>query len=219
MSKTPKGAILQRDKETYAIVPRIPMGVLTPGILENLAKVARKYKVRIIKITSGQRIALVGIKPGDVDNAWKDLTMEVGPAEGLCVHYVQACPGTETCKFGQRDSLGLAAKVEKSYVGKQGYIPAKTKIGISGCKLCCAESYLRDIGAIAAPEGWTVVVGGNSGGRPRIGDVIAEKLSEEQTIELIKKCLDYYSKNANPRERMPRFIQRIGIEEFKKAGL
>ena len=219
MSKTPSGAILQRDKETYAIVPRIPMGVLTPEILENLAKVARKYKVRIIKITSGQRIALVGIKPGDVDNAWKDLTMEVGPAEGLCVHYVQACPGTETCKFGQRDSLGLASRIEKMYVGKEDFIPAKTKFGISGCRLNCAESFLRDIGAYAAPEGWTVVVGGNSGGRPRIGDVIAEKLSEEQTLELIKKCLDYYSKNANPRERMPRFIQRIGIEEFKKAVL
>jgi NAD(P)H-nitrite reductase large subunit len=219
MSKTPKGAILQRDKETYAIVPRIPMGVLTPGILENLAKVARKYKVRIIKITSGQRIALVGIKPGDVDNAWKDLTMEVGPAEGLCVHYVQACPGTETCKFGQRDSLGLASRIEKMYVGKEDFIPAKTKFGISGCRLNCAESFLRDIGAYAAPDGWTVIVGGNSGGRPRIGDVIAEKLSEEQTLELIKKCLDYYSKNARARERLPRFIQRIGIEEFKKSVL
>ena len=219
MSKIPKGAILQRDKETYAIVPRIPMGVLTPGILENLAKVARKYKVRIIKITSGQRIAFVGIKPGDVDNAWKDLSMEVGPAEGLCVHYVQACPGTETCKFGQRDSLGLATRIEKIYVGKEDFIPAKTKFGISGCRLNCAESFLRDIGAYAAPEGWTVVVGGNSGGRPRIGDVIAENLGEEQTLELIKKCLDYYSKNARARERLPRFIQRIGIEEFKKSVL
>ena len=219
MSEDPKGAILQRDKETYAIVPRIPMGILTPEILENLAKVARKYKVRIIKITSGQRIALVGIKPQDIDNAWNDLGMDVGPAEGLCVHYVQACPGTETCKFGQRDSLGLAAKIEKMYVGKRDFIPAKTKFGISGCKLNCGESYVRDIGAFATPDGWTVVIGGNSGGRPRIGDIIAEDLSEEDALDLIKKCLDYYSKNAKPRERIPRFIQRIGIKEFKKAVL
>jgi len=219
MSEGPKGAILQRDKETYAIVPRIPMGILTPEILENLAKVARKYKVRIIKITSGQRIALVGIKPQDIDNAWKDLGMEVGPAEGLCVHYVQACPGTETCKFGQRDSIGLAAKIENMYVGKKDFIPAKTKFGISGCKLNCGESYVRDIGAFATPDGWTVVVGGNSGGRPRIGDIIAEDLLEEDALDLIKKCLDFYSKNAKPRERLPRFIQRISIEEFKKAVL
>ena len=219
MTEGPKGAILQRDKETYAIVPRIPMGVLTPEILENLAKVARKYNVRIIKITSGQRIALVGIRPQDVDSAWNDLEMEVGPAEGLCVHYVQACPGTETCKFGQGDSLTLAAKIEKLYVGKKDFIPAKTKFGISGCKLNCAESFVRDIGAFATPDGWTVVVGGNSGGRPRIGDVIAEKFSDDETIELMKRILDYYAKNARQRERLPRFIERVGAEEFKKAVL
>jgi NAD(P)H-nitrite reductase large subunit len=219
MSEGPRGAILQRDKRTYAVVPRIPMGVLTPEILERLARIARKYNVRIVKITSGQRIALVGIKPEDVENAWNDLEMDVGPAEGLCVHYVQACPGTETCKFGQGDSLALAARIEKMYVGKKDYVPAKTKVGVSGCRLCCAESYLRDIGAFAAPDGWTVIVGGNSGGRPRIGDVIAEKLSDDEAFALIEKCLDYYSKNAKPKERMPRFIQRIGIEEFKKAVL
>jgi NAD(P)H-nitrite reductase large subunit len=30
MEEGPRGAILQKDKKTYAIVPRIPMGVLTP---------------------------------------------------------------------------------------------------------------------------------------------------------------------------------------------
>ena len=141
MTETLEGAILQRDKETYAIVPRLPMGVLTPEILEKLASVARKYNVRIIKITSGQRIALVGLKPEDVNKAWEDLKMDVGPAEGLCVHYVQACPGTETCKFGQGDSLGLASRIEKMYVGKKDVIHAKTKFGISGCRLNCAESF------------------------------------------------------------------------------
>lgn len=219
MAEEPKGAILQRDKKTYAIVPRIPMGVLTPEILEALAKVSRKYNVRIIKITSGQRIALVGLSPEDVEKAWTDLAMDVGPAEGLCVHYVQACPGTVTCKFGQGDSLGLAAKVEQGYVGKQDVIPAKTKIGVSGCRLCCAESYLRDIGAVAEPDGWKIIVGGNSGGRPRIGDLIAEKLTDEQALALIEKCLDYYAKNSKPRERLPRFIDRIGIDVFKKDVL
>lgn len=214
-----KGAILQRDKKTYAIVPRIPMGLLTPDILEKLAKVARKYSVPIIKITSGQRIALVGIKPEDVESIWNDLQMDVGPAEGLCVHYVQACPGIETCKFGQGDSLSLADKIEKWYVGMKDTVPAKTKIGISGCRLNCAESFLRDFGAFAAPDGWSFVVGGNSGGRPRIGNVIAEKLDDDGVIELLKRCIDFYSRNARPRERMPRFIERIGIEEFKKEVL
>ena len=54
MADHPKGAILQRDKQTYAIVPRTPLGILTPDDLESLARVARKYQIPVIKITSGQ---------------------------------------------------------------------------------------------------------------------------------------------------------------------
>lgn len=39
MSDNPKGAILQRDKQTYAIVPRTPVGLVTPDDLENIARI------------------------------------------------------------------------------------------------------------------------------------------------------------------------------------
>jgi NAD(P)H-nitrite reductase large subunit len=217
MDERPRGAILQRDKQSYALVPRIPMGILTPEILEKMAAAARKYSVSVIKITSAQRIALVGVKRADVEAVWEELGMDVGPAEGACVHYVQACPGMLFCKFGQGDSLGLAGRIENEFVGKGYPLPAKTKISVSGCKLNCAESYLRDIGAFPVPKkGWCVVVGGNSGGRPRIGDVAAEGLTDEEAFERIKKCLEYYAGHAKNKERMPRFVQRVGIDEFKR---
>ena len=219
MEKAAKGAILQRDKKTYAIVARVPMGIITPENLENMAKVARKYNIPAIKITSGQRIAFIGLNPEDIDSVWQDLGMGIGPAEGPCIHYVQACPGSILCKFGQQDSLGLAKKLEKLYVGKENSIPAKTKIGISGCKLNCAESFLRDFGAFGTSKGWSIVAGGNSGGRPRIGDMIAEDLSEEQALEFFRKCFEVYARFANGKERMPNLSRRTSIEEFKKAVL
>lgn len=212
-----QGAFIQRDKQTYAIVPRTPMGLVTPDVLENIAAVARKHQVPIIKITSAQRMALVGIKPESVGQIWKELGMGVGPAVEICVHYVQACPGTAVCRFGIQDSLGLGGKLEELFVGME--LPAKAKIGISGCPMNCGEGYVRDFGAFGKKSGWTVMFGGNSGGKPRIGDVIAEDLSTEDVIELAKKCFDYYRSNAKQRERTARFIERIGIEEFKKAVL
>jgi len=217
MEDRPRGAFIQRDKKTYAIVPRTPMGLVTPDILENIARVVRKYNIPVLKITSAQRMALVGLKPEIVDQAWKELGMGVGPAVEICVHYVQACPGNTLCKFGIQDSLGLGAKLEKLFVGMD--IPAKAKIGISGCPFNCGESYLRDFGAFGKKSGWTVIFGGNSGGKPRIGDVIAEKLTEEEVIELAKKCFNYYGANAKKKERTARFIERIGIDEFKKNVL
>ncbi len=42
----PKGAILQRDKETYAIVPRIPGGLTSFENLREMTNVIEKYKSR-----------------------------------------------------------------------------------------------------------------------------------------------------------------------------
>ena len=217
MSEKLKGAFIQRDKKTYAVVPRTPMGMLTPVILENIAEVARKYEIPIIKITSGQRIALVGLKPEIIDDVWKELGMDAAPAVQLCVHYVQACPGNAVCKFGVRDSLGLGGKLEELFVGME--LPAKVKIGISGCPLNCGEGYMRDLGAFGKKSGWTVMFGGNAGGRPRIGDVIAKGIDEKEVIDLAKRCFEYYRNNGKKSERTARFINRIGIEEFKKAVL
>jgi NAD(P)H-nitrite reductase large subunit len=212
-----QGAILQRDKQTYAIVPRMPMGLVTPDILENIAKVARKHQIPIIKITSAQRMALVGISPESIDQIWQELGLTVGPAVGVCVNYVQACPGTAVCKFGVQDSLGFGGKLEELFVGKE--MPGKVKIGISGCPMNCGEGYVKDFGAFGKKSGWSIVFGGNAGAKPRIADVIAEGLSTEQAIELAQRCFDYYQSNAKPKERSARFIERIGIEEFKKAVL
>jgi len=217
MPDIPKGAILQRDKETYAIVPRTPLGLVSPEDLERIVKVTRKYRIPVIKITSGQRFALVGIKKDDVDKIWEDLGMDVGKATELCLHYVQACPGTAVCKFGVQDSLGLAMEIEKFFSGMD--LPAKVKIGVSGCPFCCGESFVRDIGILGKKKGWTFIVGGSSARRPRIGDVLVEDLSGEEIINLTKKILEYYQDKAKKRERMARFVDRVGIENLKEVIL
>lgn len=215
MDDTPNGAILQRDKTTYAIVPRTPVGLVTPNNLENIAAVARKFNIPVIKITSGQRFALVGIKREDLDDVWRELGMDVGRATELCLHYVQACPGTTLCKFGKQDSLGLGQKIEEFFIGMD--LPAKVKIGISGCQFCCSESFVRDIGVFGRKTGWNLVVGGSSTRRPRIGDLIREKIPDDEVIPLVKQILEFYRKNAKKRERMAKFVTRIGIEKVKGA--
>ena len=60
------------------------------------------------------------------------------------------------------------------------------------------------------------MTGGNSARRPRIGDIIAENIEKEDAINLTKRCLEYYEVNGKKKERTARFIERIGIEEFKK---
>jgi len=215
--KIPKGAILQRDKETYAIVPRIPGGLAKLDNFKDVVKVVEKYDIPIIKITSGHRLALVGMKAEVVNDIWQDLKMDMGKATELCLHYVQACPGNVVCKYGVQDSLGLGIEIEDFFLGME--LPAKVKIGISGCPFCCGESFVRDIGMFGKKKGWTVIFGGNSARRPRIGDIIAEDVEKETAISLTKRCLEYYAANGKKKERTARFIERTGIEAMKNAVL
>ena len=46
-------------------------------------------------------------------------------------HYVQTCPGTDWCKFGQQDAMALAAALEDKF-GRLA-TPAKIKLEISDC--------------------------------------------------------------------------------------
>jgi NAD(P)H-nitrite reductase large subunit len=214
---TPHNAILQRDKQTYAIVPRIPGGLIHRDHLRAIASVVEKYDIPIVKITSGQRLALVGLTKEQLADVYTELGMEPGKATELCLHYVQACPGTEVCTFGVRDSLGFGIRLENILADQA--LPAKLKIGISGCQFCCAESFVRDIGMVGKKNGWTVVIGGHSGNRPRVGDIVGTDLSDEQAVRIATKFLEYYLANARKKERTSRFVERVGIEEVKKQLL
>ncbi len=78
-----KGAVLQRDKKSYAIVPHIPIGIVTPEQLKKIAEVAEKYELAALKLTSACRIAMVGFKEENIDQAWADLGMGPGAAVGI----------------------------------------------------------------------------------------------------------------------------------------
>src|SRR3972149_7940457 len=107
-----KGVIIQRDKQTYAVAPHIPGGVVKPETLRKLADVAEKYGAAALKITSAARIAIVGLKEEDVDNVWSELGMSRGYALGLCGRGGKARPGTTFCEPGLQDSLGIGLKLD-----------------------------------------------------------------------------------------------------------
>jgi len=209
-----KGAVLQRDKETYAIAPHLTAGLVTPEILRNIADVAEKYNAAAIKVTGAQRIALVGLKEEDLDSAWSDLGMDPGAAIGLCVRSVKICPGTTFCKRGLQDSVAVGSKLDELYHGRN--LPNKLKIGVSGCPHSCADSAFKDIGLIGGGKGWMIYVGGKGGAKPRIADRIALCVSEEKIYDLIEKIILVYNENATPKERLGDYIDRVSIDTFKE---
>lgn len=85
-----KGAAVQRDFETFAIIPYIPGGIVNPDTLRRIADVAEKYNPKLIKMNSEHRLGFYGIKEEDIDNIWKDLGMEPGGFIGKCVRLLSS---------------------------------------------------------------------------------------------------------------------------------
>jgi NAD(P)H-nitrite reductase large subunit len=210
-----KGAILQRDKQTYAVAPHLPCGVISPGTLRKIADVAEKYGCAACKVTSAARIALVGLKEEDIDAVWADLGMDPGAAVGLCVRSIKACPGTTFCKRGQQDSLGIGMKLDETYHGME--LPGKLKMGVSGCPNQCAETGIKDLGLLGTAKGWKVLVGGCGGGRPRVADQLTQGLSDDEALAMVGNVVEYFKANAKPKERMGRLIDRLGLDHIKQA--
>ncbi|MBW2252287.1 MAG: NAD(P)/FAD-dependent oxidoreductase, partial [Deltaproteobacteria bacterium] len=197
------------------IAPHIPCGVVSPDLLRKLADVAEKYEAQAIKLTGAARIAIVGLKEEDIDKVWEELGMDKGAAVGLCVRSVRACPGTTFCSIGKQDSLGMGMKLDVLYHGLE--LPGKFKMAVSGCKLSCSESWVRDVGLIGEADGWKLVVGGNVGASPRIANEVLTGLTDDQAMSAAKKVVDYYKENAKKGERLGKMIDRIGLDPLKSA--
>jgi len=212
-----KGAVLQRDKKTYAIVPHLTLGLITPDELRKIADVADKYKPAALKLTSAARIAIVGLKEEDIDNAWKDLGMQPGAATGLCVRSIKSCPGNSLCRLGQQNSIELGTELDKRYHGRK--LPGKFKIGVSGCPNQCAETSVKDMGFIGKAKGWTIMVGGNAASRPAIGETLTEGVSTEEALRIADNIMRYFEENGKTGERLGRFMKRVGFDVFKNAVL
>jgi len=210
-----KGAIPQNDNETYAIAPHIPCGVVTPELLRKIADVAERYNAKAIKLTGATRMAIVGLKEEDIDAAWETLKLDKGAAVGLCVRSVRSCPGTTFCKLGKQDALGMGMKLDEKYHAYE--LPGKFKMAVSGCKLSCSESWVRDIGLIGFAGGWTLVIGGNVGMLPRIAQKVAEGLDDEQVMAACDTVISTYEANAKKGERLGKTIERLGLDPFKDA--
>ncbi|NHN32055.1 nitrite reductase large subunit NirB [Paenibacillus agricola] len=207
-------ANIQKDG-TYSVVPRIYGGVTSPAELKRIAEVAEKFNVPTLKFTGGQRIDLFGVKKEDLTSIWAELDMPSGYAYGKSLRTVKTCVGSDYCRFGTADAMGMGIQLEKRF--ERLNTPAKVKMAVSGCPRNCAESVIKDLGVVAIDGGWELYAGGNGGVKVRAGDLLVTIKTEEEVIEYTEAYLQYYRENAKYGERTSEWVNRIGIEPIRQV--
>ncbi len=206
-------ANIQKDA-TFSVIPEMAGGITTPKDLMRIAEVAVKYNVPLVKLTGGQRIDLVGITKEDLPKVWADLDMPAGWAWGKSYRTCKSCIGTDYCRFGLGDSMGLAKKIEAKFRGIDA--PGKLKLATAGCPRNCSEAMVKDVGAVAiGNDKWEIYVGGAAGSSVRKGDVLCTVDSEDEVIRISGRFMQWYRENAKYKERTHTFIERMGIDRAR----
>ncbi len=89
----------------------------------------------------------------------------------------------------------------------------RPSIDFSQCVMCGACIRACPTGTIATDKkGLRILLGGKLGRRPTLGKELPGVFSEDETVEIVKKCLEHYKTNSNPGERFGALLQRIGSD-------
>ena len=204
-------ANIQKDG-TYSVIPRMWGGTATAGELSAIADVARKYDVKEIKITGGQRLGIYGIKKSDLPAVWGELTsagLVSGHAYAKGLRTVKTCVGLEWCRFGTQDSTSLGKQLERLTWGN--WTPHKFKMGVSGCPRNCAEASIKDFGVVCVESGFDLLVGGNGGIELRGTDKLCHVATEAEVLEYCAAFMQLYREEARYLDRTAPWIERVGI--------
>ncbi|MFF2909854.1 nitrite reductase large subunit NirB [Paenibacillus sp. NPDC057934] len=210
------GANIQKDG-TYTVIPRMYGGVTTPEDLKKIADVSLKYDVKVVKVTGGQRLDLIGVKKEDLPKVWEELDMPSGYGYAKSLRTVKTCVGSQFCRFGTQDSMGMGALMERKY--ERLDFPAKFKMAVNGCPRNCAESCTKDIGIVGNDGGWEVFIGGNGGIMPRIADSFCKVKTDEELIEVCSAVMQYYRETGNYLERTSDWVERMGLADIQNVIL
>lgn len=207
-------ANIQKDG-TYSVIPRMYGGVTTPEQLRKIADAADKYNAKMVKVTGGQRIDLLGIEKRHLPAIWDELGMPSGYGYAKALRTVKTCVGSQFCRFGTQDSVSMGIALEKKF--ERLWMPAKFKMAVNGCPRNCAESGTKDLGIVGNDGGWEVYVGGNGGIKMKEAGLLCKVKTDEELIEICGAFIQYYRETGNYAERTSDWLERIGMEPIRKA--
>lgn len=203
-----------QNNGTFSVIPRMYGGVTNADDLRKIADVADKYNVKMIKLTGGQRINLLGVQKQDLPSIWAELGMPSGHGYAKGLRTVKTCVGADFCRFGTQDSVGMGIELEKKFEGLNG--PHKIKMAVSACPRNCAESGIKDVGVVGLDGVWELYVGGNAGTDLREGDLLVKVKTKDEVLEWTGAFLQYYRETATYLERTSVWVGRLGIDNVKE---
>jgi len=211
------GMVKLKGDNMYSVWVKTSCCNLNSAQLVKLADITEKYAKGYLLFTTRQIPIIPFVKLDDVELVKEELNEVYLRLDrcGATVRNINVCYEDSICAEAATNSLSLAEKLENFFD-----IPMlhKLKIGVAGCKKDCIISrVLNDISFIGAEKcgikTYDAYVGGRLGVNPFIGIKVAEHLSEEKCINLVRNYFEYLKGEGKQGERGADLINRLGSEQ------
>lgn len=220
-----QGFIRQKDGDHFVVRVKTDVGNVSSEQMAALSEISRNYGGGYIYLTNRMNIIIPWIAQehlSEVRTQVEKAGLTVG-GTGPTVRPIVACVGT-ICDHGLADTQLLGKRLDERFSGKR--LPAKLKIGITGCPNDCGKVEINDIGFMgqepteantAKGKCYAMYLGGMFGRAHREGKRVGPLLTPEEAVLMTEKVIDYMERNARPGERLGKLIDRVGIEEILRA--
>lgn len=181
-------------------------GNFTAEQLLKIQELAKNFGAGFIHLTSRQEIAIPSIKKDDLPKIEKIISESQLEAAsvGATFKTVTACQGREFCKFGQIDTLKIAAEIEKRHAGQ--ILPHKFNVGVTGCPHDCMKVETNDIGIKGCRAGYIIYFRSE-----KFPPIVKDA---EKVFEIVDAVIKFFEDNAKQGERFRLFLKRAEWKNF-----
>jgi len=217
----------QRQSGFSTAEVKVARGDLTPAQFHGLAQIMRDFTGGNARTTEEQNVLLRWVRNQSLYDLWVRLkALNLGDAGANQITDVVSCPGTDSCKLGITNSMGLSRAIQERAESLQIDDPLTKKIHIkiSGCPNGCGRHHIANIGFYGASmkfdnhqvPAYIIMLGGNyDDGRPRIAQRLNVRVPSKRIPDVVERFIGHYQVNRHNGEPFNDFVDRVGLDGFE----
>jgi len=198
-------------RKRFKYSPFISAGVISVEELSQLVEAMKAAGAKNVKLTGETVFVWDGVEepPGFAAAA----RYQANQFKFGGVRPVKMCSAETFCENNKLPVLGLAMRIDQLFHNTN--LEMKLLIGVAGCRRSCSEPATKDIGIIAHPQGYQILVGGTAGFTPMIGQTLTMAKTEEDVIDILGRIIEFCKIHGRRSARLGRIIQKIGLDSFR----
>jgi sulfite reductase (NADPH) hemoprotein beta-component len=202
--------------------PERPPGDITHAELDQVADLADRYSMGLVRATHNQNLLLADVRQRDLFAVWQALqALDLAtPNIGTLTDMI-CCPGLDFCSLANATSIPIAKQINERFDDIDHlYDLGEIELKMSGCMNACGHHSVGHIGILGVDKGgeewYQITLGGSASGTDAaIGQVIGPSVAHAEVADTIERILDVYLAERVEAERFIDTFRRLGISPFK----